>query len=125
MPVYTDVRPAGYNYGEQFVAVPEMIPELIVPDLTNCNLKPYVSYRTPTITEEPFSAKDLFDVFYKPKIESDHREGKLMESGEPVQPSSEESMSPDEARLQARKSGSDIFNEREKKYWEFLDTKLT
>jgi len=28
------VRPVGYEAGERFVKVPEMIPELIVPDLT-------------------------------------------------------------------------------------------
>jgi hypothetical protein len=28
------VRPVGYYVGETFVKVPEMIPELIVPDLT-------------------------------------------------------------------------------------------
>jgi hypothetical protein len=28
------VRPVGYNVGDTFVKVPEMIPELIVPDLT-------------------------------------------------------------------------------------------
>jgi hypothetical protein len=28
------VRPVGYYVGDEFVKVPEMIPELIVPDLT-------------------------------------------------------------------------------------------
>ena len=28
------VRPVGYGAGDKFVKVPEMIPELIVPDLT-------------------------------------------------------------------------------------------
>jgi len=28
------VRPVGYEVGDTFVRVPEMIPELIVPDLT-------------------------------------------------------------------------------------------
>jgi hypothetical protein len=28
------VRPVGYEAGDRFVKVPEMIPELIVPDLT-------------------------------------------------------------------------------------------
>jgi hypothetical protein len=29
------VRPVGYEVGDRFVKVPEMIPELIVPDLTD------------------------------------------------------------------------------------------
>jgi large subunit ribosomal protein L41 len=28
------VRPVGYEAGDRFMKVPEMIPELIVPDLT-------------------------------------------------------------------------------------------
>ena len=30
-------------------SVPEMVPQLVVPDLTDCDLKPYVSYRTTDI----------------------------------------------------------------------------
>lgn len=45
---YTGVYPTGYEdpVTKKFVNVPEMVPELIVPDLTGFELKPYVSYRT-------------------------------------------------------------------------------
>lgn len=37
------VRPVGYNVGDTFVKVPEMIPELIVPDLTGFKVIPCAS----------------------------------------------------------------------------------
>ena len=39
------------------VQVPEMIPELIVPDLEDCKLKPYVSYATKEILQQINSLK--------------------------------------------------------------------
>uniref|UniRef100_A0A0N4ZV78 39S ribosomal protein L41, mitochondrial n=1 Tax=Parastrongyloides trichosuri TaxID=131310 RepID=A0A0N4ZV78_PARTI len=51
---YTAVKSTGY-YDEtknQFITIKEMIPELIVPDLTNCELKPYVSFKTDVDIEE-------------------------------------------------------------------------
>lgn len=51
---YTHVQPEGYvdaTTGE-YVVVKEMQAELIVPDLTNFNLKPYVSFRTDAIIEK-------------------------------------------------------------------------
>jgi len=124
MPVHTDVKPVGYYYGERFITVPEMVPELVVPDLTGFALKPYVSYRTPPITEDPFTAKDLFNVVYKTKIEFDFEKGKLSAEGLPLEPSLDEALTPEEARQLARKTGSDLFVEREKKHWEFLNIKL-
>jgi len=45
---YTNVAEIGYtdSITGKFVLVPEMVPELIVPDLTGFELKPYVSYKT-------------------------------------------------------------------------------
>ncbi|KAI1707174.1 mitochondrial ribosomal protein l27 domain-containing protein [Ditylenchus destructor] len=45
---YTGVQPTGYvdPQSGDFVHVPEMRPQLVVPDLTDFDLKPYVSYRT-------------------------------------------------------------------------------
>ncbi|KAH9367847.1 hypothetical protein HPB48_003108 [Haemaphysalis longicornis] len=51
--------------------IPEMIPELVVPDLTDCQLRPYVSYRAPEVTQGPFTARDLFDACYSEAIAKD------------------------------------------------------
>lgn len=105
------VRDIGYidPNTKKFVEVPEMIPELIVPDLTKCTLKPYVSYRAMDVVQSEFTAQDLFNVVYAPKIAKDFKENKLNEDGTPKEPSPEERMTPDEAREKARKTGSDIF----------------
>jgi len=103
------VRPVGYGAGDRFVKVPEMIPELIVPDLTGFKLKPYVSYRTPDVVQSEFTSKDLFDAVYSEKIVKDFKDGKLSEMGEPLEPSQEELLTPEEAYNQARKTGTDIF----------------
>ncbi|CAH1958048.1 unnamed protein product [Acanthoscelides obtectus] len=103
------VRDVGYHNGETFVFIPEKIPEIIVPDLTNCKLKPYVSYRAPEVTQSEFTAEDLFYVVYAPKIVKDFKEGKLDENGQPLEPSPEEKLSSEEAKLKARQTGSDIF----------------
>lgn len=51
---YTGVQPTGFDdpMTGKFVHVPEMVPELIVPDLSNFELKPYVSYKTDPKIEE-------------------------------------------------------------------------
>lgn len=90
-------------------SVPEMVPQLVVPDLTDCDLKPYVSYRTTDIYQEPFTSQDLFNIVYGKKILSDYKEGKLDGKGQPLEPSPEESMTADEAEIKARQTGSDIF----------------
>ena len=33
------VKPFGYHYGKRFIPVPEMIPELVVPDLTDFKVR--------------------------------------------------------------------------------------
>lgn len=53
---YTKVAPTGYKDPAtgKFVSVPEMIPELVVPDLSGFELKPYVSFRTDVEIEKRF-----------------------------------------------------------------------
>ncbi|CAK1555884.1 unnamed protein product [Leptosia nina] len=103
------VRDIGYMLNGKFVQVPEMIPELIVPDLSNCTLKPYVSYKTEDVVQSEFSSQQLFDAVYSKKIVLDFKQGKLDESGLPLQPSEEEKLQPKEAIAQAKRTGSDIF----------------
>jgi len=125
IPIYTDVRPIGYQFGKSFRIVPELIPELIVPDLTNCQLKPYVSYRAnDDVVEEEFTAKSLFKFVYGDKIKQDLDNGRLDGAGQPLELSEEEKLSIEDAYLKARKCGSDIFSERIPEHWECLKTKL-
>lgn len=46
---------------------------------------------------------------YAPKIAKDLKEGKLNEDGSPKEPSIAEKMTPEEARIKAEQTGSDIF----------------
>ncbi|GAV02381.1 hypothetical protein RvY_12955 [Ramazzottius varieornatus] len=73
------VRPIGYRdpTTRKFHVVPEMIPELVVPDLTDFKLKPYVSYKVPDTVEAPMSARDLFDAVYGRRIKDEFDDGKL------------------------------------------------
>lgn len=72
-------------------------------------MKPYVSYRAPDVTQAPFTAKDLFNVVYAKKIVEDFKASKLDEDGQPLEPSEEEKMTAEEARIKARQTGSDMF----------------
>ncbi|KAJ8712201.1 hypothetical protein PYW07_005043 [Mythimna separata] len=103
------VRDVGYNMNGRFVVVPEMIPELIVPDLKDFDLKPYVSYKAANVIQSEFTAQQLFDAVYSKKIVTDFKEGKLDEEGFPKEPSEEEKLQPDEAVRRAKRTGSDIF----------------
>jgi len=87
-----------------------MIPELIVPDLYDCKLKPYVSYKTKEINQEELTSRDLFNVIYGSKIVQDFREGKLDSAGNPLEPSAMEQLSSEEAVKLSRQTGSDIFS---------------
>lgn len=112
MPEYTrGVRKTGYEFDGRFVNIPELIPELIVPDLKDCNLRPYVSYRTPTVIQSEFTPRDLFNAVYAQKIASDFKLGELDEDGNPLKPSADESQSSEEAYVKARKTGSDLFTQ--------------
>ena len=55
-PQYADIyehkygtRSTGIRHEADWEHVPEKVPELIIPDLKDCKLKPYVSYRTNAI----------------------------------------------------------------------------
>jgi len=123
-PVYTEVQGTGYKYDGVYHVVPEMIPEIIVPDLTDCELKPYVSYKTADIYQTEFTAMDLFDILYANKIKKDFEANKLDEDGNPLEPSKMEQLTPDEAWTYARQSGSDLFSERTPRLWECLEKSL-
>lgn len=94
------------------VEVAEKIPEFIVPDLTDFELKPYVSYRAADIQQSEFTAEDLFNAVYSNKIVDDWNKDQLNEDGSPKKPSEDELLGPEEAFLRARKTGSDIFGNK-------------
>lgn len=94
------------------VEVPEMIPELIVPDLKEFTLKPYVSYRATEFTQTEFTPEDLFNAVYSNKIVDDWNKKKLNEDGSPKTPSEEELLQSEEAFRRARKTGADIHHDR-------------
>ncbi|XP_034943755.1 39S ribosomal protein L41, mitochondrial [Chelonus insularis] len=118
------VRDVGYRVDDRFIEVPEMIPELIVPNLEGCKLKPYVSYQAVNISQSEFTSKDLFDAVYSPKIVSDFQAGKLDENGNPLKPNENELLTPEEAKNRALKTGSDIFTQKleqpEEKYRNYV-----
>ncbi|KAF9788884.1 hypothetical protein SFRURICE_018460 [Spodoptera frugiperda] len=103
------VRDTGYYLDGRFVTVPEMIPELIVPDLKDFDLKPYVSYKAADVIQSEFTPQQLFDAVYSKKIVTDFKQGKLDEDGFPLEPSEDEKLQPDEAVRRAKRTGSDIF----------------
>ncbi|XP_067011902.1 large ribosomal subunit protein mL41 [Anabrus simplex] len=110
IPIYNyGVRRTGYMSGKRFVHVPEMVPDLIVPDLTDFKLKPYVSYKVPDVIQSEFTAKDLFDAVYSKKILEDFKNGKLDANGNSMEPNEDEKLTPEEAKAKARRTGSDIF----------------
>jgi len=100
----TGIRHEGY-----WESVPEMEPELVVPNLKDCDLKPYVSYATKEIYQEELTSKDLFNVIYGRKIIEDFKTGKLDAEGNSVEPSKVEQLTPEQAEILARQTGSDIF----------------
>jgi len=52
-------------------ATRDRVPEIIVPDLKNFSLQPYVTYRADDVYEAKLESKDLFDVFYAPQIQAE------------------------------------------------------
>lgn len=70
-----------------------------------------MSYRAPDVVQTEFTAEDLFNVVYAEKIHKDFREGKLDGDGNPKELSEAEKMTPEEARIKARQTGSDIFSQ--------------
>ncbi|KAK2576602.1 hypothetical protein KPH14_005271 [Odynerus spinipes] len=104
-------RDTGIKVGNKWIHIPEKVPELIVPSLEGFTLKPYVSYKAQNIELEEFTAKDLFDEIYAPKIKKDFEENQLLENGDPINPSEYEKLTPQEAKDRAGKTGCDIFCE--------------
>ncbi|XP_015278609.1 PREDICTED: 39S ribosomal protein L41, mitochondrial [Gekko japonicus] len=67
---------AGFlTKNRKFQLVQEMVPKLVVPDLTGFKLRPYVSYRAPAGSEPPLTARDLFQEIVAPSIKKDVEEG--------------------------------------------------
>ncbi|NXL97452.1 RM41 protein, partial [Tyrannus savana] len=60
---------------KKFLLVKEMVPEFVVPDLTDFKLRPYVSYRAPEGSEPAPTARQLFDQLVAPRIEKDVKDG--------------------------------------------------
>lgn len=89
----------------------EKIPEFIVPDLKDFELKPYVSYRATPFTQSEFTPEDLFNAVYSQKIVDDWNKKQLNEDGSSKNPSEDELLTAEEAKIRARKTGSDIFGE--------------
>lgn len=103
------VKDTGYTFQGVYHEVPEKIPQLIVPDLADCALKPYVSYKTPEVIQSEFTSEDLFMAIYSKKIVEDFKNGKLKEDGSPEEPSENELVDAKTAWIRARQTGSDIF----------------
>lgn len=103
------VRDVGIVNNGSFMKIPEMIPELIVPDLTDCKFKPYVTYKTKEVVQSEFTSQDLFNAVYAQKIIEDFKNDKLLEDGSSKEPSKNEQLTAEEAENNARKTGSDIF----------------
>lgn len=103
------VRDTGFLVNGKFIQVPEKIPELIVPNLKDCNLKPYVTYKTTEVIQSEFTSEDLFNAIYAKKIMDDFKNDKLNEDGTSKEPSAEEQLTSEKAYEKARKTGSDIF----------------
>lgn len=103
------VRDTGIMIRDKFREIPEMIPELIVPDLTGCKFKPYVTYKTSQVVQSEFTSQDLFNALYAQKIIEDFKEDKLNSDGTSKEPAADEELTPEEAFVRARKTGSDIF----------------
>jgi large subunit ribosomal protein L41 len=61
------------------------------------------------VIQSEFTAEDLFNVVYAPKIAKDFKEGKLREDGTPLEPSPEEKLTHEEAENKADQTGADLF----------------
>lgn len=104
------VRDTGLQLADgRYIEIAEKIPQLVVPDLTDFKLKPYVSYKTTEVTNSEFTSHELFNAIYAKKIIEDFKNDQLNEDGSSKEPSVHEEMTPDEAWTKARKTGSDIF----------------
>lgn len=85
--------------------VKEMEPELIVPNLEDFPLKPYVSYRAPYVEQTELTARALFNVTYAKDIMVKYEKGEEVK----VEVSEEEITA---ARVKATQTGADLFVEK-------------
>merc|ERR1711964_432158 len=83
-PQYSDIyehkygtRSTGIRHDADWEQIPEKVPELVVPDLSECDLKPYVSYKAASAPVDEFTSQELFDSVYGRKIVDDFKNGKL------------------------------------------------
>ncbi|XP_077985832.1 large ribosomal subunit protein mL41-like [Glandiceps talaboti] len=74
--VTTRCQRTGYFRSGKFVIVPEMIPEIVVPNLKDFQLQAYVSHRCPDTLQEAYTTKDVFDMCVAPQIIEDFKAGK-------------------------------------------------
>ncbi|KAK3798143.1 hypothetical protein RRG08_057875 [Elysia crispata] len=81
------VAPTGiyHRLTGEYIHVPEMVPEFVVPDLTGFELKPYVSYRAKEINQAPLTPKDVFNSVYAETVEDEYRRGTIKVDGESIQ----------------------------------------
>ncbi|ODM93895.1 39S ribosomal protein L41, mitochondrial [Orchesella cincta] len=117
------VKASGFHYDGVYHKVPEMIPDIIVPDLTDFKLKPYVSYKTADIYQTEFTPENLFESVYKNKIVRDFKNNKLDDQGNPLEPNEMEKLTPEEAWIIAKNPAA-ISLAKEPKFWECLDQSL-
>ena len=91
--------------------VPELQPELVVPSgLDDCPLKPYVSYRTREIYQEPVTAYDLFNVTYGKEIMRRYEAAKEAGDEEAIKKlETEEMRLIEDPEGEARRTGADKF----------------
>ncbi|CAD5121083.1 DgyrCDS9623 [Dimorphilus gyrociliatus] len=61
----------------KFVHVPEMVPEFVVPDLTNFKLKPYVSYKVEDVKQSELTEEKLFIATMGRDIVNNVKSGKM------------------------------------------------
>ena len=93
----------GYYIDGKFVYIKEMEAELIVPDLTGCQLKPYVSYGVGDVEEPPLTAKVIFDKVYATQVLS------RIEAGKPVK-TRLSARDIHLARIKAQQTGADLMS---------------
>uniref|UniRef100_A0A0B6XYC9 39S ribosomal protein L41, mitochondrial n=1 Tax=Arion vulgaris TaxID=1028688 RepID=A0A0B6XYC9_9EUPU len=73
------VAPTGYYHAvtKEYIHVPEMVPEFVVPDLTAFELKPYVSYKAKEIVQDSLTPQEIFNTVYASKIEDEFKDGDI------------------------------------------------
>jgi len=69
--------PGYYSRTGKFHVVPEMIPEFVVPDLSDCQLKPYVSYKVGEIKQSEMTPAELFKATYARDTLEKFHDGKI------------------------------------------------